>query len=74
MEAGEGWRRYAATPIARSTTSVQQTNLGLGLALSRGLAEAMSGTLMPEQTPGGGLNMVLSLPVAEPSTEARGSE
>ena len=38
--------------------------VGLGLALSRGLAEAMGGTLLPETTPGGGLTMVLRLPVA----------
>jgi two-component system sensor histidine kinase KdpD len=38
--------------------------LGLGLALSRGLAEAMGGTLRPNHSPGGGLAMVLSLPSA----------
>ena len=38
--------------------------LGLGLALSRGFAEAMGATLVPEDTPGGGLTMVLSLSVA----------
>ncbi|WP_346092765.1 ATP-binding protein, partial [Streptomyces olivaceiscleroticus] len=41
------------------------TGLGLGLALSKGLTEAMNGTLHPEDTPGGGLTMVLSLPFAE---------
>jgi two-component system sensor histidine kinase KdpD len=39
--------------------------LGLGLALSRGLVEAMAGTLVPEETVGGGLTLVVSLP-AEP--------
>jgi two-component system sensor histidine kinase KdpD len=29
----------------------------------------MNGTLTPEDTPGGGLTMVLSLPVAEPSQQ-----
>jgi hypothetical protein len=38
--------------------------VGLGLALSRGLTEAMGGTLTPEETPGGGLTMVVSLPTA----------
>jgi len=37
---------------------------GLGLTLSRGLTEAMQGTLTPEDTPGGGLTMVVSLPAA----------
>jgi two-component system sensor histidine kinase KdpD len=38
--------------------------LGLGLALSRGFAEGMGGSLAAEDTPGGGLTMVLSLPAA----------
>jgi two-component system, OmpR family, sensor histidine kinase KdpD len=38
--------------------------VGLGLALSRGLTEAMGGTLEPRETPGGGLTMVISLPAA----------
>lgn len=37
--------------------------LGLGLALSRGLIEAMGGRLVPEDTPGGGLTMVINLPL-----------
>ena len=40
------------------------TGLGLGLALSRGLVEAMAGSLALEETPGGGLTMVVSLPAA----------
>jgi two-component system, OmpR family, sensor histidine kinase KdpD len=39
-------------------------SVGLGLAVSRGLAEAMGGTLRPEQTPGGGLTMIISMPAA----------
>jgi two-component system sensor histidine kinase KdpD len=38
--------------------------LGLGLAISRGFTEAMGGTLVPSQTPGGGLTMTVSLPAA----------
>jgi two-component system sensor histidine kinase KdpD len=44
--------------------------LGLGLTLSRGLMEAMAGTLELEDTPGGGLTMVISLPTAEPASPA----
>ncbi len=36
--------------------------LGLGLAVARGLTEAMRGTLTVEDTPGGGLTMVVSVP------------
>ncbi|MEO9322451.1 ATP-binding protein [Nocardioides sp. C4-1] len=36
--------------------------IGLGLAVARGLAEAVDGRLSAEDTPGGGLTMVLSLP------------
>ncbi|MDO9457345.1 DUF4118 domain-containing protein [Nocardioides sp.] len=36
--------------------------LGLGLAVARGLTEALEGELSAEDTPGGGLTMVLSLP------------
>lgn len=37
--------------------------LGLGLAVARGLTEAMGGSLRPHDTPGGGLTMVVQLPV-----------
>jgi two-component system sensor histidine kinase KdpD len=42
--------------------------LGLGLAISRGFASAMGATLVPADTPGGGLTMSVSLPVASPQT------
>jgi len=38
--------------------------LGLGLAVARGITEALGGTIAAEDTPGGGLTMVLSLPRA----------
>ena len=39
--------------------------VGLGLAVSRGFAQANGGTLEAEETPGGGLTMVLTLQRAE---------
>jgi len=40
--------------------------VGLGLAVAKGFAEAMGGSLQPDNTPGGGLTMRLLLPLAEP--------
>ena len=50
-------------PFQRLGDTDNTAGLGLGLALSRGFAEGMGGTLTPEDTPGGGLTMVVSLPV-----------
>ncbi|MFD9076035.1 sensor histidine kinase, partial [Streptomyces lasiicapitis] len=60
-------------PFQRLGDTDNTTGLGLGLALSRGLTEAMDGTLTPEDTPGGGLTMVLSLPFAERVREVNGA-
>jgi two-component system sensor histidine kinase KdpD len=53
-------------PFQRMTDSGENAGLGLGLAVARGLTEAMAGTLHPERSPGGGLTMVLRLPLAAP--------
>ena len=57
-------------PFQRLGDTDNTTGVGLGLALSRGLTEAMGGTLTAEDTPGGGLTMTISLPaVTEPGYE-----
>jgi two-component system sensor histidine kinase KdpD len=51
-------------PFQQLGNTDRTTGVGLGLAVSRGLTEAMRGTLQPAQTPGGGLTMTMSLPAA----------
>ena len=49
-------------PFQRLGDTDNTTGVGLGLALSRGLTEAMGGTLTADDTPGGGLTMTVSVP------------
>ncbi|HEX6447623.1 MAG TPA: DUF4118 domain-containing protein [Streptosporangiales bacterium] len=44
--------------------------VGLGLAVARGFAEAVGGQLTAEETPGGGLTLVLSLSTVPPEAGA----
>ncbi|RXZ67744.1 ATP-binding protein [Agromyces albus] len=53
------------TPFQRLGDTDNDTGLGLGLALSKGFVEGMDGTLEVDDTPGGGLTMVVTLPTAE---------
>jgi two-component system sensor histidine kinase KdpD len=51
-------------PFQRFGDAQRGDGVGLGLAVARGLTEAMDGTLTAEDTPGGGLTMVIDLPLA----------
>ncbi|MBU6530121.1 ATP-binding protein [Streptomyces sp. NPDC057245] len=65
-------------PFQRYGDAPRGAGVGLGLAVARGFAEAMGGTLNAEDTPGGGLTMVLTLravgrpaPAPHPATAER---
>ena len=62
-------REEMFAPFQRLGDIDNTTGLGLGLALSKGFTEGMGGTLTPEDTPGGGLTMVVSLPVADDTAD-----
>ncbi|WP_329124092.1 sensor histidine kinase KdpD [Streptomyces sp. NBC_01465] len=48
-------------PFQRYGDAPRGAGVGLGLAVARGFIESMGGTLAAEDTPGGGLTMVLTL-------------
>ncbi|SEK90323.1 sensor histidine kinase [Streptacidiphilus jiangxiensis] len=51
-------------PFQRYGDAPRGAGVGLGLAVARGFVEATGGTLTAEDTPGGGLTMVFTLPCA----------
>ncbi len=57
-------RERVFRPFQRLGDRDNGTGVGLGLALSRGLIEAMHGAIDFEDTPGGGLTMVVTLRAA----------
>ncbi|SHG07602.1 DUF4118 domain-containing protein [Streptoalloteichus hindustanus] len=68
VDHGPGLPRDAAdevfAPFQRLGDRDASTGVGLGLSVAKGFTEAMDGTIRAEDTPGGGLTVVVSLPVA----------
>jgi two-component system sensor histidine kinase KdpD len=64
-------RERVFQPFCQLGALGHRTGVGLGLAVARGLAETMGGTLEPEDTQGGGLTMVFTLPADPPGPPPR---
>ena len=60
----EADRERIFLPFQRLGDVPKGAGVGLGLAVARGLVEAVAAQLDAEDTPGGGLTMVLSIPLA----------
>jgi two-component system sensor histidine kinase KdpD len=59
-----GRREDVFRPFQRLGDRSNGSGVGLGLAVARGFVEAMSGRIVVEDTPGGGVTMVISLEAA----------
>jgi two-component system sensor histidine kinase KdpD len=60
-------------PFQRADDTTPGTGIGLGLAVAKGFTEAMGGVLLAEPTPGGGLTMVVRLPLSTGVTPEPGT-
>lgn len=59
----KGTAESAFAPFQRLGDRAAVAGIGLGLSVAKGFTEAMGGTIRAEDTPGGGLTIVISLPV-----------
>jgi two-component system, OmpR family, sensor histidine kinase KdpD len=70
VDHGRGLPRKAADrifiPFQRLGDRDNTSGVGLGLSVAKGFVDAMGGSIRAEDTPGGGLTIVISLPIAQP--------
>ncbi|WP_372419877.1 sensor histidine kinase [Actinotalea solisilvae] len=64
-------RAFAAFERLGSTQGPPRAGLGLGLAVVRGLADTLGAHVAVLPTPGGGLTVEVTVPVAEPTLTER---
>ncbi|GAA1976454.1 sensor histidine kinase KdpD [Amycolatopsis minnesotensis] len=63
----KGMAESAFAPFQRLGDRDATPGVGLGLSVAKGFTEAMGGSIRAEDTPGGGLTVVISLPVQHSS-------
>ena len=63
-------RERVFRPFQRLGDSANNSGVGLGLAVARGFVDAVGGELTVEDTPGGGVTMVIGLRLAEAMEES----
>jgi two-component system sensor histidine kinase KdpD len=66
-------RERVFAPFQQLGDASNGAGLGLGLAVARGLTEALGGRLIATATPGGGLTMQLDLPAVRPAPRTAGN-
>ena len=57
-------RENVFRPFQRQGDRSNGSGVGLGLAVARGFVEVMGGEIAVEDTPGGGVTMVIGIPAA----------
>ncbi|HUY45073.1 MAG TPA: DUF4118 domain-containing protein [Streptosporangiaceae bacterium] len=60
----DGFKLRMFEPFERLDERASGTGVGLGLAVAKGFLEAMGGSILAADTPGGGLTIQVSLPAA----------
>ncbi len=63
---------FAAFQRRDDLSTSASPGVGLGLAIARGFTEAMGGSITMEDTPGGGLTVVVALPIAKGAPASSG--
>jgi two-component system sensor histidine kinase KdpD len=71
----DGFKQRMFEPFERLGDRPSGTGVGLGLAVAKGFLEAMGGSVVAVDTPGGGLTVQVTLPVAAtPAASAAAAE
>jgi two-component system sensor histidine kinase KdpD len=61
-------------PFERLQAPGSGTGVGLGLAVVKGFLDTMGGSVIPADTPGGGLTVRVTLPAAGRAADAIGTD